>query len=146
MERREFIKKCGFACFGLAAMGAILEGCAGTKNVTGAIVDSDITFSANDFFVMKDGEKKFRKNVIVHHNNLQYPICVFRTSETTYSAVLMKCTHQGAELQVYGDKLQCPAHGSEFTNTGVVLSPPADSNLRSFPAKEENNTIIISLK
>lgn len=60
--------------------------------------------------------------------------------------MLMSCTHQNAELQVFGDKLQCPAHGSEFDNTGRVLNAPADTNLRTFPVTVENNTIKISLK
>ena len=58
----------------------------------------------------------------------------------------MQCTHQGAELQVFGDKLQCPAHGSEFTNKGIVQSGPAETKLRSFPVIIEANQLKISLK
>lgn len=41
--------------------------------------------------------------------------------ENKYHALWTGCTHQGTELQVFGDRLQCPAHGSEFANTGAVL-------------------------
>ncbi|GAW87970.1 hypothetical protein FPS14_contig00001-0044 [Flavobacterium psychrophilum] len=58
----------------------------------------------------------------------------------------MKCTHQGAELQAFGDKLQCAAHGSEFNNKGIVESGPASSDLKKFPIIIENNTLKISLK
>jgi Rieske Fe-S protein len=60
--------------------------------------------------------------------------------------MLLVCTHQGAELQVFGDKIQCPAHGSEFSNRGVLESGPANTDLRKFPIVIENNILKISLK
>jgi len=88
----------------------------------------------------------FRKYVVVQHEKLKYPVCVYRFSETAYTALLMRCTHQGAELQVFGARLQCPAHGSEFNNKGVVQTGPADTNLRTFPVTLFNNQLLISLK
>ena len=70
---------------------------------------------------------------------LQHPICIYRFNENTFKALLMKCTHQGAELQVFGDKLQCPAHGSEFNNQGEVKDGPADHDLRTFPITISDN-------
>jgi Rieske Fe-S protein len=58
----------------------------------------------------------------------------------------MRCTHQGTELQVFGDKLQCPAHGSEFNSKGGVQNGPADTTLRTFPVEIKNNLLHISLK
>jgi len=58
----------------------------------------------------------------------------------------MRCPHQGEELQVFGDRLECPAHGSEFNNKGIVQNGPADSNLRTFPVTIINNQLNISLK
>jgi len=58
----------------------------------------------------------------------------------------MKCTHQGAELQASGDVLQCPAHGSEFNNKGLVKTGPADTNLRTFPVVVNNNELFIDLR
>jgi Rieske Fe-S protein len=82
----------------------------------------------------------------VQHDQLQYPICVYRLSENEYTALWMSCTHQGTELQVFGDKLQCPAHGSEFSNRGDIQNGPADKSLRIFPVKVETNQLLISLK
>ena len=47
---------------------------------------------------------------------------------------------------MYGDKLQCAAHGSEFSNIGTVESGPANTDLRNFPITIENNILKISLK
>ncbi|MGL5946635.1 MAG: ubiquinol-cytochrome c reductase iron-sulfur subunit, partial [Sediminibacterium sp.] len=91
-------------------------------------------------------EKHYKKYVVVQNDILQYPICVYRINENEYTALWMQCTHQGAELQVFGDKLQCPAHGSEFTNSGTVQGGPADRKLRTFPVTIEANKLKISLK
>ena len=99
-----------------------------------------------DFETTSNGKTVYKKYVIIQNEILQFPICVYRFNENEYKALLMKCTHQGAELQVYGDKLQCAAHGSEFSNIGTVESGPANTDLRNFPITIENNILKISLK
>jgi Rieske Fe-S protein len=47
---------------------------------------------------------------------------------------------------VFGDKLQCPAHGSEFNQAGAVTTGPAENSLRTFPVIVEANQLKISLK
>ncbi len=143
MERKEFVKACGFACLGGGLFVSMLEGCGSTKIVTGTISNSDLVIPASSFYLK---ENKFRKYVVVQHEKLQYPICVYRFNELQYSALLMRCTHQGTELQVFGDKLQCPAHGSEFNNKGIVQNGPASISLRTFPTNIQHDQINISLK
>jgi nitrite reductase/ring-hydroxylating ferredoxin subunit len=143
MKREEFLKTCGFACLGGALLSVLLEGCAGSgKTVAGAIEETDLVIPVADF----QNKGSFRKYVVVQHEKLKYPVCVYRFSETEYAALLMRCPHQGAELQVFGSRLQCPAHGSEFDEKGVVKNGPADSNLRTFPVTEQNHQLYISLK
>jgi Rieske Fe-S protein len=88
----------------------------------------------------------FKKYVIIQNDILKFPICVYRINENQYSALWMRCTHQGTELQVFGEKLQCPAHGSEFDNTGAVQSGPAELNLRTFKVSPVEKQLRISLK
>jgi Rieske Fe-S protein len=143
MERKIFLKTCGLTCMGAALLPILLEGCSGLKTVSGKIQDSDLVFPTSSF-VLESG--KFRKQVVVNCDQLKYPVCVYRFGENDYSALFMRCTHQGAELQVFGDRLQCPAHGSEFNNKGVVQNGPADTNLRTFPVTVQNHQLLISLK
>lgn len=141
MERREFVMKCGMGCLGALASSLLLPGCAGTRYVSGYIQGSFLSINEDDFFY----EGEYLKHVVVQNDALQYPIVVFRLGSDNYQALLMKCTHQGTELQVFGDRLQCPAHGSEFTNTGSVQNGPADSALHSFPIIKEYKTLKIDL-
>ncbi|HVM88027.1 MAG TPA: Rieske (2Fe-2S) protein [Puia sp.] len=143
MERKNFLKTCGFACLGGTAFLSMLESCGSAKIISGTIVESNLVVPVSSFLLK---ENKFRKYVVVQHEKLQYPICVYRLSENNYSALLMRCTHQGTELQVFGDKLQCPAHGSEFNDKGIVQNGPASVNLRTFPVTIQQAQINISLK
>ena len=146
MDRKAFIKTCGLTCLGGGLLSAIMEGCAGTKMVSGRIDGSDLVVRLQDFATGKGAAAGFKQYLIVHNDQLQFPICVYRHSAEEYSALWMRCPHQGAELQAFGDKLVCPAHGSEFSNTGIVKSGPADSNLRVFPCVAGQDQLTLSLK
>lgn len=146
MNRKDFIKNCGFACMGGAGIAALLQGCTSTRIISSKISGDDLVIPVSDFEIRKGEEKYYRKYIVVQNDILQYPVCVFRNTEHEYTALWMQCTHQGTELQVFGDKLQCPAHGSEFSSQGVVQNGPADRKLRTFPVRMENNQLKISLK
>ncbi len=146
MQRKEFIKKCGFACLGTASLAALFQNCTSAKIMAGKIIDDDMILPLSDFESGTGNVKQYKSYVVIQNEILQYPICVYRHNEREFSALWMQCTHQGAELQVFGDKLQCPAHGSEFGSRGDVQNGPADNKLRSFPVTIENNQLKISLK
>ena len=145
MDRKNFIKTCGFACVGGLSLAVLLPACSPSKILAAPIEGSDLVVSISEFESLVNGEKQFRKYLVVQNERLQYPICIYRFGEGSYTALLMKCTHQGTELQVFGSKLQCPAHGSEFSNMGEVLNAPADKPLRTFPVTVQNLQLKISL-
>lgn len=146
MNRKAFLKTCGWGCVGLMAGVSGLSSCAGTRYLPAVLEEGFILVPMDAFLVNKEGQIRYRPYVVAHNESLQYPIGVFRISDTDYKALWMRCTHQGTELQVFGDRLQCPAHGSEFTNTGAVQNGPADSPLRTFAVQIESNTLKINLK
>lgn len=146
MDRRKFLRTGCISCMSGGLILGILESCGSTKIAAGKISGSDMIVPLSDFEIMKGDKKEFKKYLVVQNEILQYPICVYRFDENNYEALLMKCTHQGAELQVFGDKLQCPAHGSEFNDHGEVQSGPANTSLRKFPITIADNQLKISLK
>jgi|TARA_R110001632_G_scaffold35474_2_gene89423 Rieske Fe-S protein len=142
MERNEFIKTCGYACIGASSIGMLLQSCVSNKSITANIENENLVVPISDFLK----NEAYLKYIIVRNNNLRFPIYVFRFSENEYTALYLQCTHQGNELNAYGDKLVCPAHGSEFNNKGMVTNGPATDPLRSFPIQISNPNILISLK
>jgi len=147
MERKDFIKTCGYACLVGIGISTLLESCTTMQQtLTCEIAESDLLVALSDFRIKTSGKNQFKKYIILDNERLRFPICVFRFDEQNYSALWMECTHMGNEVQVFGDKLQCPAHGSEFSSKGVLQHGPAETNLRSFPITVTKDHLKISLK
>ena len=146
MNRRNFIKKSCISCITGLAINEVLQGCTATKYSAGTIKDDYLLLPLSTFENAKDNAQQRRKYVVIQNDLLKFPICVYLINDTTYEALWMECTHQGAELQVFGDKLQCPAHGSEFSNRGTMHKGPADNGRRNFPITIEKDKLIISVK
>jgi Rieske Fe-S protein len=147
MNRKEFICKYSIGCAAaMLPVSILLEGCSGPKYITAPIEGDQMVVPLTSFQSLKDNTTTYLKYVIVENDTLQFPICVYRMSESEYHALWMKCTHQGTELHVFGDRLQCPAHGSEFTTAGAVQNGPAAEPLRTFPITLNDSQIRISLR
>ncbi len=86
-----------------------------------------------------------RQYVIVKAAEMDYPIVVYRTSDELFTALLLRCTHQGTELNVAGNVMTCPAHQSEFNSHGEVIQGPANQNLKSFLVSTHEDHIEIHL-
>ncbi|HEY0751643.1 MAG TPA: Rieske (2Fe-2S) protein, partial [Chitinophagaceae bacterium] len=134
------------ACLSLTLLSALASSCVATKYISGELGKDGLTISKDEFKVKQKGGTVYSSFIIVRNDALQFPICVYRLNENEYSALWMKCTHQGAELQASGDVLQCPAHGSEFNNIGQVTNGPAEANLRTFQVTVTNNELFIDLR
>lgn len=145
MDRRSFLITGCAACVGAGSVLTLVSGC-GAASMGAVIEGSDLVVPMTAFEIVAGGKTTFRNVVTVRHDILQYPIAVYRFSATEYSALFMRCTHQGTELQAFGDALECPAHGSEFDDRGNVTHGPAAAGLRRFPVTPENDHVRISLK
>lgn len=146
MHRRVFIKNSCTACLSVSMLSMLMPGCAATQYVGGKLEKNGIVISKKDFTLQKNGNTAYSSFIIVRNEALQFPICIYRFSDRDYTAIWMKCAHQGAELNASGDKLQCPAHGSEYNNKGEVTHGPAVNNLRTFPVTVRNNDLFIDLR
>ena len=145
MERRIFIKNCGFTCFTVVGITAFLEGCGTNYFAQTNIHNNLITIKKTEFLKEVNNKTKERKYVLIKVEKVESTIILYKNSNTAYSALLMLCTHKGCELQPNGDFLVCPCHGSEFTNKGKVINPPADEDLRQFKTTVDNENIYIQL-
>jgi Rieske Fe-S protein len=145
MHRRQFVKL-GCNCMIAPLIAAGLSACESTRYVAGTLGPDGITIQQTEFVEITKSGTTLRDYIIVRNENLEYPICLYRLKENEYSALQMKCTHQGTELQAAGDQLHCPAHGSEFNNRGQVTQGPAEHPLRTFRVVAEQDHLLIELK
>jgi nitrite reductase/ring-hydroxylating ferredoxin subunit len=146
MHRKKFLQQCVRCSVGILIAPSVLQSCGGTKYLSAPIVENQLTVLLSAFEIIKNGAVQYHKYIVVQNESLQYPICVYRTSSDRFQALWMKCTHQGTELQVFGDRLQCPAHGSEFSNTGAIQNGPADKPLRTFSTTLTEQNLKINLR
>jgi len=131
---------------GAVGLTTLIPGCASTKFIPGKLNEDGLIIDTRDFAISQKGKTSFRQYLIVRNEELKFPICVYRFSDNDYSALWMQCAHQGAEVQVAGTHLQCPAHGSEYDNRGRVTNGPAETGLRTFPVSVTNNQLFIDLR
>ena len=146
MKRRDFLISSCSACLSVSALSGALSSCRSTKYIPGKLNNDGIMIETDEFKTTRNGTTSYYPYIVVRNEDLKFPICVYRFNAQEYSALWMQCTHQGAEVQVAGSSLQCPAHGSEYDNKGHVTSGPATRGLRAFPVSVVNNQIFIDLR
>ncbi len=143
MKRKDFLKVCGGTGLTYFTLPMLLQHCGSAVHYVTATPMGDVLRVQHTDFI--DGET-FRDSIIVRFDQSAFPIVLFRKSENEYTALLLQCSHQGTELNVNGDLLTCNAHGSEFTNTGAVLTGPASEPLISFPVTTDRHNIYIHVE
>src|SRR5688500_1465520 len=98
MNRREFTTTC-ISCVAGTLVAPLVSSCQSTHYATGTLEKDGISISPSEFSYMKKDRPVLRDYILVRNDALEFPIYLYRFSETEYSALLMKCTHQGNELQ-----------------------------------------------
>jgi len=146
MNRKEFIQSCSMACAGALGLGALLQACTPIRYVQAQRTDNKLVVSRKEFIKSEKNSMQNKRYVVVKSSWINYPIVLYRFSDSEFSAVELKCSHQGAELNVNGDLLSCPAHGSEFTNKGEIVQGPAGEKLRTYQITTDSDNIYIALK
>ncbi|HLF65350.1 MAG TPA: Rieske 2Fe-2S domain-containing protein [Saprospiraceae bacterium] len=146
MDRKEFIKTTCMACVSVTALATILQSCAHANYFAQASIANNRIIIRKTEFVKIGKEKTVqRKYVLVKTDKFNYPICVYKLGQEEYSALLLRCTHKGCELNPNARFLSCPCHGSEFTNTGEVQNPPAEIKLKTFKTRTDDENIYVQL-
>ncbi len=133
----------GLACLAMAVAGMGLTGCGGVRYVTGTLDGEDMSVPLADL-LSEDGRPK--PYVVVRSPQLKWPVALYRSGNGSYTALLMRCTHQGAQLKAGDGELTCSAHGSAFNTDGTVTEGPAKEPLRKLPVRPDGDRLLISLK
>lgn len=70
------------------------------------------------------------------------PLYVLALGEGRYSAVSPICTHRGCTVDIAGEHLVCPCHGSTYDREGAVLEGPAPRALERFPVRTDGDGVL----
>lgn len=139
MNRREFIRRLEALSAGAAACGAgaSLSGCLGFHFVNSTLVGSTLVVRRAEL-----GDSRF---ALLDAPGFALPIFLRRAEDGAWSAVSTRCMHRGCQVEPVADKLVCPCHGSEYTETGEVLKGPTEHPLRRYPVAVRDEAIAIEL-
>ncbi|MFT6747031.1 MAG: cytochrome b6-f complex iron-sulfur subunit [Glaciecola sp.] len=145
MERRKFIKSCCYVGVGIPIIGSVLASCESLYYAKSTVKSNTLVIPLSEFTRVDKNKTSKRKFILVQTDKLKFPVCIYHMEKDVYVASLLKCTHQGCELNVGGGRYSCPCHGAEFSNKGEVLSGPAESNLKTYKTTIKNENIIVHL-
>lgn len=145
MDRKEFLKICGFSCLGVLGLSGMMQSCGTTHYATSTIKNNQLILSKKEFEITEKDSTRYRNYVVSKVEGINYPIIIYKNLNDTYTALLLRCSHQGAELTVNGDVLTCSAHGSEFGKDGDVIQGPAEQQLTAFKVLTDTQNIYIQL-
>lgn len=144
MDRWKFIKTLGCAIVSAPFGISLLQSCESIYYAQTTYKDNIIIVNKSEFKQEKSKSNSQRNFILINNALDGFPICLYRTKEE-YVASLLKCTHQGCELNVGGGIYSCPCHGSEFYTNGEVLQGPAEKKLKTFPITTDHENIYIQL-
>lgn len=76
-------------------------------------------------------------------------LCLARTDDGVYCALDDECSHEEYSLsegEVWGDEIECPAHGSKFNlRTGAVRGLPATQPVRAYRTHVDGDDVVVEV-
>jgi Rieske Fe-S protein len=136
MARREFVAACSACCASL-----LLAGCASLVTHPVPMSAGRIRLSLAEFpaLARDDGAIK------VLPEGMTDPVYVLARGSGEFGAVSPICTHRGCTVDVHGDRLVCPCHGSTYDRDGRVLKGPAQRALTRYPVTRAGDDLVIEV-
>ena len=92
MNRANFIHKCSAACVGGSLINAWLQSCTAQKAIPVSFQNNQLTVPLSALFTQRSEKIKWKRAVVIRHEQTPFPIALFRYAENDYKAVLLRCT------------------------------------------------------
>jgi Rieske Fe-S protein len=140
MDRRSFLKTSCHCCL-LGAAGFVLPqltGCSPAYQVFKTPVRNNLIELPLSLF--EKGNLQ-----MVRPEGWYYDIAVQKNDDNTYTALLLKCTHQDNQLNIEGNGFGCSLHGSRFDKAGNVRKGPAEVPLKKFAVTASPDHLVINI-
>lgn len=135
VTRREFVATCASCCGAL-----LLTGCVSMVTHPVPVVGGRVRIALADFPELANPEGAIK----VHPAGHEEPIYVL-ASAGGYTAVSPICTHRGCTVDVNGQRLVCPCHGSTYDRDGRVLKGPAQRSLTRYRVERSGDDLVVEL-
>lgn len=134
MDRKQFLKLTGLSVSALL-FAKCFSGCDDTGTNAPTYVDFQIDLNDPNYSSLKQNGSFVVTNGIL----------IAKTISGSYIAVSSKCPHEGVtvEYQPNQDRIECPAHGSIFSNTGKKQSGPAAKDLVQYKIEVKGDILRI---
>ena len=135
LDRRAFVSACAACCAAFT-----VSGCASLVTHPVPVTDGRVRLRLADYpdLTAQDGV------IRIQPTGLEHPIYVL-TAGSSFQAVSPICTHRGCTVDVQGDRLVCPCHGSTYDRAGAVLKGPAQRALTRFPVERAGDALVIQV-
>ena len=71
------------------------------------------------------------------------PLIVIVDATGKHSVISSECTHKGCTVEVQGERIVCPCHGSTYDRKGDVLKGPAQRSLQRYQSRLTSDGVLI---
>jgi len=142
MERRAFLKSSCNVCMLLTA-GLILPMLPGCGPAAYQVIHTEVHDDLIQVPLTGFAQSPLQ---LIRPNGWLYAIAVRKKEDNTWSALLLKCTHQDNQLTTTGNGYTCSLHGSAFNTAGGVTKGPAERALKQYVTTTDQTNLTIHLK
>jgi Rieske Fe-S protein len=136
IARREFVATCTVCCASL-----LLTGCASLVTHPVPVSGGRVRLSLAGFPDLARPDGAIR----ILPDGMTDPIYVLARADDQFGALSPICTHRGCTVDVQGDRLVCPCHGSTYDRDGRVLKGPAQRALTRYPVTRSGDDLVIEV-
>jgi cytochrome b6-f complex iron-sulfur subunit len=123
VRRRAFLGTCAGTLVGLA-----LAGCASLVTRRVAPVDGRLELALTHYPELTEAGGALR----LLPDGQEEPVYVLALGDGAFAALSPICTHLGCTVDIQGERLVCPCHGSTYDRVGKVLQGPAQQPLARY--------------
>ena len=137
-SRRRLLRRCAEAC-ALAAFAPLASACASLATWNVRPIDGRLELALAQHPELTSPSGALRVLPTGHPD----PVYVLAQTDGSFIALSPICTHRGCTVDVQGDRLICPCHGSTYDRAGLVLRGPAERPLARHPVRVNSERVLV---
>jgi cytochrome b6-f complex iron-sulfur subunit len=134
IDRRDFVGLCAGAVAGLT-----MAGCASLMTRTVTPIDGRLELALVQYPELLEPGGSLK----ILPEGQSDPLYVLALDGGAYAALSPTCTHLGCTVEIQGERLVCPCHGSAYDRAGAVLKGPAQAPLTRFRAQLGTDGVLV---